>query len=196
MPEVRQGLIPCRDSAGIIPYRATVSGQEQVQISVSGIIMGKNNFSRFYALLRLNPRVDKEEMVMQFTDGRTTSLREMSKAEFASMCDAMEYGSQEREDLHLKNLKRARSSVLLRIGRLGINTVDNWDVIDAFCMSPKIAGKKFSHLSVPELQALIPKLENIIRKGGLRNRQEEATDILPESMKNGVIFFNFNKLKN
>ncbi len=157
--------------------------------------MGKNNFSRFYALLRQNPMVDKEEMVMQFTDGRTSSLREMSKAEFQCMCDAMEFGSKEREDLHLRNLKKARSSVLLRIGRLGINTVDNWDVIDAFCMSPKIAGKKFSHLNIQELQNLIPKLENIIRKGGLRNQDVSEQEQLPDSIKAGIIFYNFNKFK-
>ncbi len=173
------------------------SGTRLIMISEPGT-MGKNNFSRFYALLRLNPMVDKEEMVMQFTDGRTSSLREMSKAEFVSMCDALEYGRQEREDLHLRNLKKARSSVLLRIGRLGINTVDNWDVIDAFCMSPKIAGKKFSHLTIQELQSLIPKLENIIRKGGLKSQQQdeyEEAGELPEGVKMGIVFYNFNKFK-
>lgn len=36
-------------------------------------------------------------------------------------------------------------------------------------MSPRIAGKKFYDLGVDELNALVGKLESIIRKGGLKS---------------------------
>ena len=127
------------------------------------------NFGRFYVLAKKNPAIDKESMVLQFTDGRTTHLREMWQDEYNEMCDAIEYGSDRTQKaVEADRLRRLRSSVLLRIGRLGINTIDNWDGIDAFCKSPKIAGKEFRKLSAEELEALKRKLESIIQKGGLK----------------------------
>lgn len=134
-----------------------------------------NNFGRFYVLAKKNPAIDKESMVLQFTDGRTTHLREMYQDEYNEMCDALEFGPDGvNKAARSEKLRRLRSSVLLRIGRLGISTVDNWDGIDAFCMSPKIAGKKFRELSETELDALVKKLESIIRKGGLKTLEPEA----------------------
>lgn len=128
------------------------------------------NFGRFYVLAKKNPAIDKESMVLQFTDGRTTHLREMYQDEYNEMCDAIEYGPERtRQSAEADKLRRLRSSVLLRIGRLGINTIDNWDGIDAFCKSPKIAGKEFRKLSTEELETLVKKLESIIRKGGLKD---------------------------
>ena len=130
--------------------------------------MARGNYARFYALLGRNPHLDKDEVVMQYTDGRTTHLHEMRRAEYDEMCDAIEYGSPREQEAREKELRRARSSVLLRIGRLGISTVDNWEGIDAFCLSPKIAGKRFAELSTLELRGLVPKLESILRRGGLK----------------------------
>ena len=132
------------------------------------------NFGRFYVLAKKNPAIDKESMVLQFTDGRTTHLREMWQDEYNEMCDAIEYGADRtRKAAEADRLRRLRSSVLLRIGRLGINTIDNWDGIDAFCKSPKIAGKEFRKLSAEELETLRKKLESIIRKGGLKVHQAD-----------------------
>ena len=54
-----------------------------------------NNFARFYTLLnRMTYVGDKEELkrdlVLQGTNGRTGSLREVSKKEYAAICEAME----------------------------------------------------------------------------------------------------------
>ena len=131
--------------------------------------MGKRNYSRFYGLLRQQPSIDKDEIVLQFTDGRTTHLTEMTDAEYFDMLDAI---GQTVQPSHAE-LKRWRSSALLRIGRLGINTIDNWDGINAFVSSPKIAGKPFYELTVSDLQDLVRKLEMIERKGGLHSHQEK-----------------------
>lgn len=133
------------------------------------------SFARFYALLAKCPSADKESLVMQFTDGRTASLREMTEEEYEEMCAALEEAAgPDRE--YRERLRRLRSSVLLRIGRLGISTVDNWDGIDAFCLSPRIAGKEFRRLSAGELEELVRKLESILRKGGLRAAEEPPPD--------------------
>ena len=132
----------------------------------------KRDYKIFYALMNQHPHVDKEELVMQFTDGRTTSLREMTDSEYMQMLGALEEASAPSR----AELKRWRSSALLRIGRLGINTIDNWDGINAFVSSSKIAGKPFYELRVPELQQLVRKLEAIERKGGLKSLEQKTPD--------------------
>ena len=105
----------------------------------------KRCYKQFYALLKQHPHVDKNELVMQFTDGRTSSLNEMADGEYNQMIRALEDASAPSRI----EIKRWRSSALLRIGRLGINTIDNWDAINTFVSSPKIAGKAFYDLSIP-----------------------------------------------
>ena len=138
------------------------------------------NYKRFYALLKLNPDADKEDLVMSFTEERTTSLREMTDDEFNALCDALQYGAgQGYEQKTMTELKRARSAVLVRMGRLGIETVDNWDGIDQFCLSKRIAGKRFVEMKVAELNTLRVKLDMILRRGGIKvagGRQERRSE--------------------
>ena len=146
------------------------------------------NFGRFYVLARQRPEIDKESMVLQFTDGRTTHLREMYQDEYDEMCDTIEHGpDRAQRSSEADRLRQMRSSVLLRIGRLGISTIDNWYGIDAFCLSPKIAGKEFRKLSAEELETLRRKLESIIRKGGLKARQEDQPAAAGEAARTGDV---------
>ncbi len=138
----------------------------------------KRNYRQFYTLLKEHPQIDKDELVLQFTDGRTTHLTEMTGAEYMQMIGALEEASAPAR----AELKRWRSSALLRIGRLGINTIDNWDGINAFVSSRKIAGKPFYELKVPELQQLVRKLESIDRKGGLKAMEETAEEPHPKAL--------------
>ena len=125
--------------------------------------MAKRNYTKFYALLKQRPSIDKDELVLQFT--------EMSNPEYNEMLSALEESmAPSREEL-----RRWRSSALLRIGRLGISTIDNWEEVNAFVSSPKIAGKVFYELSVDELKTLVRKLESIERKGGLRKPAPDPT---------------------
>ena len=52
--------------------------------------MAKRNYTKFYALLKQRPSIDKDELVLQFTDGRTTHLTEMSNPEYNEMLSALE----------------------------------------------------------------------------------------------------------
>lgn len=143
--------------------------------------MGRSNYARFYALLGKSPSLDKNELVMQFTDGRTTHLHEMKQCEYDEMCDMLQYGSSAEQEAEERALRKARSAVLVRIARLGIDTVDNWDGIDAFCLSPKIAGKRFAKMTTLELRTLVQKLEIIISKGGLKSVKTRE-EIIQENM--------------
>lgn len=127
-----------------------------------------DNYSAFYALLKLLPGSDKdalkEEIVYQFTNGRTHSLREMSLSEYNEAVSAMEKlippGN---ESEAMKHLKKRRSEVLHQMQLLGVDTAD-WKKVDAFCRDKRIAGKCFRHLDEEELFLLLKKIRAIRRK--------------------------------
>ena len=133
----------------------------------------RRDYKLFYAILKQRPSIDKDDLVLQFTDGRTNHLTQMTDAEYGRMLAALDVVSESSQ----QELKRWRSSALLRIGRLGINTIDNWDGINAFVSSDKIAGKPFYDLTVSELQQLVRKLEAIERKGGLHARERKIEKV-------------------
>lgn len=131
-------------------------------------IIKPDNYSSFYGLLRILPGSDKdalkEEIVYQFTNGRTRSLREMSLLEYNDAVRAMEKlipPGTESEAQRL--LKRKRSDVLHQMQLLGVDTAD-WKKVDAFCCDKRIAGKCFRYLDDEELSQLLKKLRAIRRK--------------------------------
>lgn len=130
----------------------------------------KRNYSRLYAIDKakgIDLDEHKEVLVSQFTGGRTTSLRDMTPTEYEEMCECLQTGKQVGESTaeHRERLRRARSAVLNRLQRLGVDTADRtFAAVNRFCMNSRIIGKPFGLLSVEELQALIPKLEAILRK--------------------------------
>lgn len=134
----------------------------------------KRNYSRFYALAKekgIDLEQYKEVLVSQFTDGRTSSLREMTIAEYEDMCDCLQSGKQrgESSEAYQARLRKARSAVLNRMQRLGVDTSDKtFAAVNKFCMNPRISGKPFGLLTIDELEALIPKLEAILRKPKVR----------------------------
>lgn len=144
------------------------------------------NYARFYALLNRLPVHNeqmKEEFVSAFTNGRTSSLREMTPQEYNRMCEAMEAPYNE------KGILRAcRSTALNAMQRLGIDTTD-WARINSFCQDKRIAGKEFAALTPAELTALTVKLRVIARHGGLKPwRPEPGPAPRPETPTEQVIY--------
>lgn len=139
----------------------------------------EKNYKRFYALLKKNPEADKDALVSSFTDGRSTHLRDMSAVEFNALCDALEHGSGHGYSrAGMQDLKAARSSALKELSRIGIKTVDNWSGIDQFCLSPRIAGKRFAALDVVELKKLANRLRMIRQHGGLKSAGNQAGQVV------------------
>lgn len=136
------------------------------------------NYRRFFAAFKKVPHYgdeeeQKEALVSTYTKGRTSHLREMTTREYTDMCKALEnmcgYGDQR---------KRHRSICLHLMQELGVNTGD-WQRINDFCSHPRICGKVFAQLDIPDLEALERKLRAIKRKGGLgseegRGKSEES----------------------
>ena len=134
----------------------------------------ERNYARFYTLLKKMPGADKETLVEQYTNGRTTSLRETTRQEYDRMCRDMERetGYDEFVEGIRRQLRRKRSEVLKLMQQLGIDTTD-WNRVDAFCKDVRTAGKAFRHISIDELEALAVKLRTIARKGGLKAHPQQ-----------------------
>ena len=127
------------------------------------------NFARFYTLLKRMPYVGdredlKRDLVLQGTHGRTESLREVSRKEYAAICEAMERVApcNDREKF-IEQRRRSRSICLKLLQQIGVDTT-SWPAINNYCKSRKIAGKVFGDLSIDELDALSLKLRMILKK--------------------------------
>lgn len=149
------------------------------------------DYARFYALLyRLPVRDDelKERLVARYTSGRTTSLRQMTGAEYRTMCDALEASLRDPRSTQRECIRKQRSEALHLMQRLGIDTTE-WTRINAFCRDRRIAGKEFAALDPKELVDLSVKLRGIERRGGLTTRrQEQNTAPGPVAAKGQIIY--------
>lgn len=128
--------------------------------------MARTNYAAFYALLKSMPGASKEDLVLQWTNGRTASLKEMSEREYSLMIRQLR---QQVENLEEK--KKARSAVLKQFQLYGIDTTD-WDAVDRFCASPRIAGKAFRYLTIAELKTLRVKMLSIRNKAELKGYEQ------------------------
>ena len=120
--------------------------------------MRDRSYAEFYALLKRLPEANKEELVHQWTDGRTTSLTEMSDKEYRSMVRGMRSLTEPVEEL-----RKLRSQVLRQLQIYGVDTSD-WDAVDAFTKLPRISGRRFCRLSTLELRDLLKKMRSINQK--------------------------------
>ena len=125
----------------------------------------RESYAVFFALLKRMPGATKEDLVDQWTGGRTSSLKEMTDREYNQMISALRSQVE-----NLDEKRKERSAVLKQLQRYGIDTTD-WDAVDRFCCNPRIAGKRFSHLDISELVALRKKMRSIHSKS---ERKDEA----------------------
>lgn len=132
--------------------------------------MKKGVYTQFWALLSLLPcenRDDlKEQLVMQYTGGRTASLRDMKVDEYKQMIRAMENETDRNARKSPENpaiLKKKRSAVLHQMDILGVDTSD-WEAVDRFCLQKRITGKRFCRLDSGELDAFYRRLKAILSK--------------------------------
>lgn len=132
-----------------------------------------SNFSRFYGIFKfVSYNGDKEELkkelVQEFTNGRTDSLKEIRLGEYNELCKCLEQKySKPTADLYKQHLKKQRSNVLHQMQLMGID-ISNWSKVNAFCENKRIAGKAFRELSVEDLEALYKKLRAIRRKDEMK----------------------------
>ncbi len=134
------------------------------------------NFGRFFSAFHKltihgEPDEARRQFVLQYTAGRTDSLKEMSVKEYTALCMAVEAMNGSRDEL-----KARRSIVLKLMQELGVDTTD-WAQINDFCRHPRISGKAFGRLSIEELMSLATKLRSIKRKGWQRSSSHSSKNL-------------------
>ena len=140
----------------------------QIDINTRKQLNKPENYSAFYGLLNRLPSSDrdalKESIVSQYTEGRTTSLREMTLKEYSAAVAAMRrlVPPSYAEELR-KILRQKRSAVLHQLQLLGVDTSD-WGRVNAYSLDSRIAGKEFRELDCEALDTLQVKLRAIRRK--------------------------------
>lgn len=140
----------------------------EIDINTKKLVRKPETYGAFYNLLNRLPTSDrdalKESVVLQYTDNRTSSLREMSLQEYnAAVAGMQKLVPPTYQEQLIKIRRQKRSSVLHQMQLLGIDT-SNWDKVNSFCQDSRIAGKEFRDLDCEELDALQVKLRAIRRK--------------------------------
>lgn len=135
------------------------------------------NYARFYSSFnRLTIPGDKEEykkvLVLQYTNDRTESLREMRTSEYIALCKSIEELAG-----YDKELKAQRSSCLKLMQELGIDTTD-WYEINDFCRNARIAKMPFGRISLDGLKDLRKRLFALKAKGWRRDTAKEPIYML------------------
>lgn len=133
------------------------------------------NFARFYTAIRaLNPIGDRDDVkkniVFQYTNGRTDSLREMTRAEYDRCCEDLERKTGLKDEL-----RKERSKTLKLMQQMGVDTTD-WNRVNLLCRDARIIGKDFYNITIEEHRELRRKLKNIERKGGIRHKPVEMPE--------------------
>lgn len=100
------------------------------------------NFRRFYGAIKaldfVTDRDDvKKSLVHQYTNGRTDSLREMTRAEYDRCCEDLE-----RKAGRQGELRKERSKTLKLMQQMGVDTTD-WRRVNLLCRDTRIIGKDF-----------------------------------------------------
>lgn len=123
-----------------------------------------------------DPEETRRQLVLQYTGGRTDSLREMTMKEYGELCSGVERMGGTRDELRYR-----RSAALKLMQELGVDTTD-WGRINGFCQQARIAGKPFAKLGIEELKDLATRLRVVKKKGWERRepgRQPVVINILP-----------------
>lgn len=133
------------------------------------------NFRRFYAVIKtldfVADRDDvKKNLVHQYTNGRTDSLREMTRAEYDRCCEDLERKAGRQDEL-----RKERSKTLKLMQQMGVDTTD-WGRVNLLCRDARIIGKDFYHITAEEHRELRRKLKSIERKGGIRRQPVEMPE--------------------
>ena len=106
----------------------------------------------------------KEAMLLDLTDGRTSHTNELSYKEAIYLWGYLNGHSDSlKPSTGNELMKRRRSGCLKTMQKIGVATTD-WKRINAYCMQPTIAGKPFYDISFEELVKLREKLESILKK--------------------------------
>ena len=131
-----------------------------------------NPYARFYASYHTSVKrgnaASKEEVVFEFTGGRTTSLRELSEAELNDLIDQLNQKSAiqgakkySKDETARNTMRRAIIAQFHCAGRDGVQAAKAWAEKQGATIEHVNFKRRFNDYTQPELISLIKKAEKM-----------------------------------
>ncbi len=131
-----------------------------------------NPYARFYASYHTSVRcgntASKEEVVFEFTGGRTTSLRELGEAELNDLIDQLNQKSAiqgpqkySKDETARNTMRRAIIAQFHCAGRDGVRAAKAWAEKQGATIGHVNIKRRFNDYTQPELISLIKKAEKM-----------------------------------
>ena len=131
-----------------------------------------NPYARFYASYHTSVKcgnsASKEEVVFEFTGGRTTSLRELSDAELNDLIDQLNQKSAiqgtkkySKDETARNTMRRAIIAQFHCAGRDGVRAAKAWAEKQGATIDHVNIKRRFNEYTQPELISLIKKAEKM-----------------------------------
>ena len=131
-----------------------------------------NPYARFYASYNTSVKcgnsASKEEVVFEFTGGRTTSLRELSEVELNDLIDQLNQKSTiqgtkkySKDETARNTMRRAIIAQFHCAGRDGVRAAKAWAEKQGATIDHVNIKRRFNEYTQPELISLIKKAEKM-----------------------------------
>jgi len=131
-----------------------------------------NPYARFYASYHTSVKcgntASKEEVVFEFTGGRTTSLRELSETELNDLIDQLNQKSTiqgtkkySKDETARNTMRRAIIAQFHCAGRDGVRAAKAWAEKQGATIEHVNIKRRFNEYTQPELISLIKKAEKM-----------------------------------
>ena len=113
-------------------------------------------------LQKVGYQIDRADLVAELTQGRTSSLRELTHIEYTHLINQMRQFAANRAtyDMEIER-KRKRSQVLSIATRTGLKDPNDWRKFNAFMKERSILKKPLNHYKLSELDALVRQFRGI-----------------------------------
>ncbi|HRF80142.1 MAG TPA: hypothetical protein PL070_08645 [Flavobacteriales bacterium] len=106
----------------------------------------------------------RHDLVHSFTNGRTSSSREMTEAECNSLIHALEKQLADADGEKLYRMRRKAFSLAHELGWEDAQGKVDRTRLDGWCVNKSSAKKPLLHMTVAELRNLLTQLEQVLAK--------------------------------
>lgn len=113
-----------------------------------------NKYAQFFAILKKNG-LEKEDVISEFTKGRTSSLTDLTVGEFAELMRRL----QRFNGLPAGNAMRQKMYRIAKNMQWGDSKADRLSMLDGWCLNQKFR-KKLNHLTEAELRIMVTVFES------------------------------------
>ncbi|MCZ2393398.1 MAG: hypothetical protein LC105_06060 [Chitinophagales bacterium] len=110
--------------------------------------------------------IDRKELIADFTEGRTDSLRDLSPLEYRELCRSLNalLGHKQVPHERKNQMRRKLIATLCQCGFVNADNKPDMERIQNWCVQYGHAGKQLNDHTYKELQKLITQAEIMLKK--------------------------------